>query len=253
MKRKLLISLLVGMMGVIIIGCGDDMYVYTPNDNLYKYCAFDSSSYWIYEDSATHQIDSVVAQKLEKYEYHTNYNKDYNTGNFFSFKQTYKIINSDTIISQQILPYVSFAKPDDSGTGLNAEELYVIAPSYCEDVYTLSRLNLYYMNISIPSADWYAFDDDWQVFNDAFPKGFGNFKYSEHLDNITINNHTYHDIKKIEYRNTTYTNDPLYRIVICYWANGIGMVRRECHSSDSIVNVKNLIRYNVINVRNQYR
>ena len=247
MKKNISISLLVAAMGVIALtGCQDNSYVYTPNDNLYKYCAFDSSSYWIYEDSATHQIDSVVAQKLEKFEYHTNYEREYNHGKLFTFNQTYKIINSDTAITQTIQPYVGFAKPDDSGTGLNADELYVIVPDpYSYDApYTLSRLNWYYMNISIPSENWYDFNDD-------FPEGFGNFKYSEHFDNITINNHTYHDVKKIEFSN--YANDPSSCLVISYWANGIGMIRRECYSSDSIVNVRNLIRYNVINVRNQYR
>ncbi len=249
MKRALILSLLVGMMSVLaFVGCRNNMYSYTPNDNLYKFCAFDSSSYWIYEDSATHQIDSVVAQKLEKYEYSTNYEREWQHGKLFTFNQTYKIINSDTTITQTIQPYVGFAKPDDSGTNLNADELYVIVPdpySY-DDPYTLSRLNWCYMNISIPSEDWYDFNDD-------FPEGVGNFKYSEHFDNITINNRTYHDVKKIEFSNTTYTNDQFYRKVTSYWANGIGMIRRECHSSDGIVNVRNLIRYNVINVRNQYR
>ena len=248
MKKNILISLLVVAMGVIAFsGCRDNMYSYTPNDNLYKFCAFDSSSCWIYEDSTTHQIDSVVAQKLEKDEFITNYEREYNHGKLFTFNQTYKIINSDTTITQTIRPYVGFAKPDDSGAGLNADELYVIVPDpYYGDPYTLSRLNWYYMNISIPSEDWYAFTDD-------LPEGSGIFKYSEHFDNITINNHTYQDVKKIEFSNSTYINDPYYRLVISYWANGIGMIRRECHSSDSIVNVKNLIRYNVNNVRNQYR
>ena len=65
MKRNILLSLLIGMMVVIVfVGCQkDNRYVYKPNDELYEYCAFDSSSYWIYEDSATHQIDSVIASK----------------------------------------------------------------------------------------------------------------------------------------------------------------------------------------------
>ena len=248
MKRKLLISLLVGMMGVIIIGCGDDMYVYTPNDNLYKYCAFDSSSYWIYEDSATHQIDSVIAiQRLEKLEDITNRRREWYHGKLFTFYQVYKIINSDTTIIQQFQPIVGFAKPDDSGTSLNADELYTIVPSYQDNLYyyeqyQLPRLNWYYMNISIPSANEYHFVDK------EMP-GSCTFKYSEHYDNVTINNHIYQDVKKIEF----YLYEDAVYSIISYWANGIGMVRREYHSSDSIVQVKNLIRYNVINVTNQYQ
>ena len=65
MKRKIFISLLIGMMGVIsFVGCQKNKrYTYKPDDELYEYCAFDSSSYWIYEDSVTHQIDSMVANK----------------------------------------------------------------------------------------------------------------------------------------------------------------------------------------------
>lgn len=243
MKRKLLISLLVAAMGVIALtGCQDNSYVYTPNDNLYKYCAFDSSSYWVYEDSATHQIDSVVAQKLEKYEFHTNEGREYNHGRLFTFRQNYIIMNMDdnTTVTEYIMPTVEFAKPDDSGTNLNADELYTIIPYYYDEDITFARLNFYYMNISIPSENKYEFVDDFSL---------GTLKYSEHFDNITINNRSYQDVKKIEYcRNFDNISS-----IICYWANGIGMVRREYHSSDSIVQVKNLIRYNVINVSNQYR
>ncbi len=240
MKKNIFFSLLVGMMA--LCGCRNNMYNYTPNDNLYKFCAFDSSSYWIYEDSATHKIDSVVAQKLEQYEYHTNVEREYNHGKLFTFQQDYIIINTEdnTTVTEHIMPIVGFAKPEDSGTNLNADELYTIIPNYYNDDITFARLNFYYMNISIPSENRYEFFDEFSI---------GTLKYSEHFDNITINNRSYQDVKKIEYCKKIDNNSS----IICYWANGVGMVRREYHSADSIVQVKNLIRYNVINVSNQYR
>ena len=146
MKRNILLSLLIGMMGVMaFVGCRDNMYTYTPNDNLYKFCAFDSSSYWIYEDSATHQIDSVVAQKLEKYEFHTNEGREYNHGRLFTFQQDYIIINMDdkTTVTEHIMPTVEFAKPDDSGANLNADELYTIIPYYYDDDITLYLIRFF--------------------------------------------------------------------------------------------------------------
>ena len=248
MKKSILISLLIGMMGgMTLSGCRDNSYdnsyVYTPNDNLYKFCAFDSSSYWVYEDSATHQIDSVVAvQKLEKGTQVTNPDtREWGNGKVFTFWQYYEIINTDNNITttEPMIPNVGFPKPDDSGSNLNADELYTVLPKAYKSEYA-SHLNWYYMNISVPSENKYHFDVD-------FPSGM--FKYSEHFDNITINNQVYKDVKKIEY----YFDYDCKHYVICFWANGIGMVRREYHSIDSSVYVKNLIRYNVINVSNQYR
>lgn len=184
----------------------------------------------------------VAVQKLEKGTEVTNPDtREWGNGKVLTFWQYYEIINTDnnTTMTEPIVPNVGFPKPDDSNTELNEDELYTIVPKAYECEYT-SHLNWFYMNISVPSENKYHFDVDFPI---------GVFKYSEHFDNITINRQAYQDVKKIEYYFDYNSED----YVICYWANGIGMVRREYHLSDSIVNVKNLIRYNVINVRNQYR
>ena len=245
MKKSILLSLLIGMMVVIVfVGCQkDNRYVYKPNDELYEYCAFDSSSYWIYEDSATHQIDSVIAsKKIEQVTKQTTISGvRSNKGQVLTFSQCYNIVNNggNNNKEESIEPCVYFPKLylSDYNLGLSESELYYIVPSsYLET--KVNTLNWYYMNISTPSEIEYNYNDY---------VGY-TFRYPVHYDNIIINNHSYQNVKRIDFI-FKQTNG----MVVCYWAKNIGLARWEYHDSDSTVRVKNLIKYNVVNVQNQYK
>ena len=244
MKKELILSLIVVAMCVILlIGCQkDNRYVYTPNDELYEYCAFDSLSYWIYEDSATLQIDSVVAiKKLSKYTDLTMESGCYPDGRVLTYKQCYNIINTNdnSFRSEYIEPSVYYPKPEESAFDLRAEELYVIMP-YSGYRLGFNDFNCYYANIYTPSEIVYTYGT-----------GIG-YKYSTHYDNITINNNLYQDVKKIEFYIYPFFNEvQVTDTIVCYWAKHIGIIRHEIHS-DSIKNIRNLKYYNVKNVCNQY-
>ena len=43
------------------MGCDHGIFAtFKPNEELFEYTCYDKGSYWIYEDSATHKIDSLV-------------------------------------------------------------------------------------------------------------------------------------------------------------------------------------------------
>ena len=245
MKKNIFISLLVvAIVATIFSGCKlyYTQYVYKPNDELYEYCAFDSLSYWIYEDSATMEIDSVVTtNKIEKASSET---KDNSTpiGIVHTYLQYYNIININNGYSRKVEmePFVLYAQPRFSDTDLKPQELYVIASSYYfQEDYNIMELNWFYMNISNPSEiECYC----------IYPDRHSTYKLSNFYDSICINDCTYKNVKKIEI--TIYENDT----IVCYWASKIGMVRWEYHSFDGTTSkIKNLIRYNVVNVQNQYK
>ena len=252
LKSILLLFIIVAICVILFSSCRDvnQPYVYKPNDELYEYCAFDSSSYWIYEDSATLQIDSVVAtKKIEKISSDTKMENTFPIGKVRTFSQFYNVININEGYYREVKiepfvyynkpEWVYYIKPERSQKDLKPQELYVIASStaYQED-YNIMFLNWFYMNISTPSdIECYC----------AYPDGHSYYKYSEYYDTIRINDCNYTNVKKIEL--TIYKNDT----IVCYWASKIGMVRWEYHSFDGITSqIKNLISYNVINVQNQY-
>ena len=241
MKKSVLISLLVGIMGIIVfVGCTkDNRYVYTPNDELYEYCAFDSLSYWIYEDSVILQIDSIIVRTSPQKSTDTVRVSPETTVFALTFTQTYELTDLRTMHSQcfVVKPTVSRSlscltssinKTDDYYTSANIET---------------QQINPYftYINNKTPSED---------AINHGYNDGL--YKYSEFLDSIVIYGNTYYDVKKIETTAYNYSDTNTY-YCIYYWAKNIGMIRREFFLSDSIVQVKNLIRYNVINVQNQYK
>ena len=244
MKKNIFISLLVAaIVATIFLGCKHfyKPYVYTPDDELYEYCAFDSLSYWIYEDSATQQIDSVVAQKkLRKRSSVTKLNGGYHD-QVSTFSQQYEIVINDTsyltTIEPEVCWYHKYAEQSDYK--LTSKEYYTIPLAFLHsDIYEyIQHYPFVYANIHYPSENEYCYE-------------IYAYKYTAFYGQYSINNKDYFDVKKIEARwsedNDTY---------ICYWSKNVGIIRSEVHYNDTTRNpiIKNLIRYNVVNVPNQYK
>ena len=246
MKKNIFISLLVGIIvATIFSGCKPyyTQYVYKPNDELYEYCAFDSLSYWIYEDSATQQIDSVVAtKKLEKEIGENMMSGCYPAAKVLTYLQYYNIINinDNSIRSERIEPTVYYPDPESSDSDLKQNELYVLMP--CGAIWEYKHnLNCYYANVSSPSEVLFKYNSIY-------------YKYSMHYDNITIGSRSYQDVKKMEFYFYSYLNNDkqITDTIISYWSRHIGLVRHEIRS-DSTRRVWNLKDYNVVNVPNQYK
>ena len=248
-KLKPILLLFIVAICVIIfsscpIGIKRYVYYYTPNDELYEYCAFDKSSYWLYEDSATKQIDSIVVVEFYKNQYKTENvareNGGIDEGYVNTFSVGLNIIKEDTLpIYMYYAPTVDYPHPKYSDVNLNQYEYYHIC------IRNDLSYRYSYINFSSPIETEMGLERTSPI--DTYSPSPYCFRYLAFYDSYIVNGHTYRDVKKIEFAYKNYPSDT----VICYWAKYIGLIRQEIRY-DSIRSVKNIKYYNVINVQNQY-
>ena len=254
MKKKVIMLIIFVVSIVLFSGCpiGSDanktVYNYTPNDELYDYCAFDEASYWLYEDSATHEIDSVVVLDFYKTSCSTDIVVDEKhhkyEGLINTFYQNYDVINQSrgTEYSVFMHPMVYYPNPKFSEVELDQYEYYYLENTHY--FYSGCPYMFAYTNLSKPIASNTVRTPGYDVFR--LPDF--SIKYLAFYDNYYINGYNYNDVKKIEFLNNAWTQDT----IVCYWAKYVGLVRQE-YSNDSVKVVKNIKYHSVINVRNQYK
>ena len=249
MKKNILISLLIGMMGVIsFVGCQKNKrYTYKPDDELYEYCAFDSSSYWIYEDSVTHQIDSMVANKRLQKKTSITTLPGSHEGDVLTFSQQLKILSNNTNeLDLPVEPEVYYARPEYADFKLKAAEYYTITPKYLYETSVDEYVMFPFVYANIHSTSDKA----------EYSYNLYTYKYCTFYNNYTIDNHDYKDVKKIDLViNINAPSKNKYDTIVCYWSKNVGMIRGEIHFYDTLRPpvVKKLIRYNVVNVKNPYK
>ena len=252
MKRQISIVVVLVIMTILLTGCPTigpkkNIYEYSPNDELYDYCTFDKSSYWLYEDSITQQIDSVVVTNFYKSHFMTEeIRKEDNLhyadqGYVNSFEMSFDITNLSTgnTYSRCLYPMVEYPNPDYSDVVLKQYEYYYMLNFGYPYLYA-------YTNISSSTSQVSEMLKTMPIQTQFMPLPYS-IEYLAFYENYNVDGHIYRDVKKIEFINKEYTNDT----TICYWAKYVGLIRQEVRS-DSIKDVKNIKYYNVINVKNQY-
>ena len=169
------------------------------------YCLFEEGSYWIYQDSATLAIDSVVIDKPIKYDLIEQPGKEGNT----------------TWVWEEYSIYVSSCS--QSGKLFSRVNL-TISTRYASKHLKLCML------MKAPGEYPYYHNGD-------IGEYFRSLLLSEKRDNYTLNGITHFDVK-------TFENDCFKEKKIIYWAKHVGLIRTEIYEKDSVI-VKNLIKYNV--------
>jgi len=166
------------------------------------YCLFGKGSYWIYQDSTTLAIDSVVFNNIE-YIY-SEVEEEYN---FHIAYETFNIVISSCSQNDQ-KEYLAHLAADVS-TGLT-----LLGFQQEVAVYHNANIGL-------------------RVFR---------LKFVEKKDVYLLNTTTFNNVKVFEFYNNhiTYPLEKRY-----YWAKHIGLIRIEVYENESLISVRNLIRYNV--------
>jgi hypothetical protein len=142
--------------------------------------------------------------------------------------------------------YVVISKP----IGCNYEERGIYKyEKYCFDIYSYSQDTTYFFNAILTTEEAVsrrlkpclltkgAFKYPY-YHNGEIGEDFWSLILSEKRNDYTLNDVTYSDIKIFE-------NNYLEEKKIYYWSKYVGLIREEIYKNDSLISVKNLIKYNV--------
>jgi hypothetical protein len=170
---------------------------YKISSSLYPYL-FNENSYWIYKDTTTGNLDSVVLKQIGRSSY--------------SIPPT-----SPGQGSQGSLEYFNFTYTSSYNGNTYDEQLFssVISRSFIDG--------------------GFLFLSD-RVIGDSLM----NIKILDVIDSLSIENNTYFNVTKMRIKNDYYINGN-YNY---FYADSIGVIRKETLVNDSIVETWNLLRKN---------
>ena len=234
MKTKFFISLLVVAMSVMFISCDRGPFsVFKPNEELFEYTCYDKGSYWVYEDSATHETDSIaVITKPEKAV--SSDNRSGTASKVKTFKYKYNYVNNNKSISDTIsFEPTIYGNMHSTGFYSNFPEDYYLFPRYPYGKTVRSAYALTYINLRNPVNDT------------------NNMVYYPHhnkfYQSLEIGANRFNLVKRFVIKDNIKFG-PRFDSVITYWAKNIGVIRCECYDSSGAA-IMNLIRYDVKNVK----
>ena len=248
MKKNVLISLLVAAMGGMFISCDHGIFAtFKPNEELFEYTCYDKGSYWVYEDSATHGIDSIsVITEPQKDK--TNDEPSNGSDSWVkTFSNLYNYVNHNRFINDTFLYmptiYGNFLSENDSRHG--SGDLMPADCYYSPNVETMTmwkcdnniRIAYAFLYNNMPKPTEY----------DSYYRKWRNFPcYIDFSPHYSIDNKDYKDVKKFMYEEVEFY--PNVDTIFVYWAKNIGVIRWECHDSTGCT-IMNLVRYNAKNVK----
>ena len=169
------------------------------------YCLFGEGSYWIYQDSATFAVDSIVVDKPIKY-------------------NLYESGEHNKRVWEKYSTQIS--------------------------LYTIDSLCGFYVELSNIGADEHSlipcmfFTFRAEMYHNGKIGDGSPTKFKEKKDYLIINGVTYNDIKIFEHHYPFYSQNANKK-EIYYWAKHVGLIREEIYEYDSLISVRNLIKYNV--------
>lgn len=194
---KLTITLL---LIILTFSCKRNIY-YTVHDDTKEFCVFKNNSYWVYQDSATQTVDTVVLTHGEK----TYENiSEQNYYEYYKFQFQHKLIDTIITVNAEIKTYNNNSTIENLYSG----NLLYFANSNIE----IYKSNLFSMNYFNNQMRFFSGD----FYNDIY---VNNKQYKE----ILINKTTGIALEKKE--------------VIIYWVAKIGIIRYEIN--DKIFNLIN--------------
>ena len=239
-EKKLLISLLIVTMCIMaFMGCDHGIFAtFKPNEELFEYTCYDKGSYWVYEDSATHKIDSLlVITKPVKTATNAEYGSTINTKTFsFQYFYSSEIANvKDTFIFK---PTVHGNLLHYTNLGWNPEWFYT-NPFHSIDNKGKTFRGSYilgYINMPTPIDDS---EGERLCETNALPW------CKKYYQSYMVEGNEYADVKKMV---ATGMYKYPFDSIVTYWAKNIGVIRYEYYDSISS-SIMNLVRYDVKNLK----
>ena len=168
------------------------------------YCLFEQGSCWIYQDSTSVTIDSVVIDKPISYSFSRS---DWNGAKCEQYSSNISYASHDSSTSIHVILTTGFADSESQKPGVLILD-FVDNPIYHNGE----------VGETVP------------LYQDII--------LLERTTNYSINNVNYSNVKIFE-RNY-YEKKKIY-----YWAKHVGLIREEIYENDTLISVRNLIRYNV--------
>ena len=254
MKRTLIISLLVGMMGVMAFsGCDSTGATFRPNDELFEYTCYAKGSYWVYEDSATHEIDSLIVITEPEKTRTGDEPCHGSTSGVKTFSHKYIYVNRNNSINDTLgyMPTVhgDFRYANDSRLHKNIDE--GLLP---EDCYYLPNVRTTWITQTMEDVNArieYAFlynNTPKPTLYDQYYRIYQNLPcYIAYFPSYSVGNKEYNYVKKFMYEKISYNQHTTIDTIYTYWAKNIGVIRWECHDSIGST-IMNLVRYDVKNI-----
>ena len=226
------------MMGVVALsGCESTGATFRPNDELFEYTCYAKGSYWVYEDSATHGIDSIVViTKPEKSISSELIQGQGSRSRVKTFNYQYNYINRDKAINDTIL-FEPTVQGDLNRSIGDCPDICYIFPPYPNGKCARSAFALTYINLPNPLND-----DIWFFETSQIPR------FVRYYESLNIGANIYNCVKKITIKGKGIKIGPEFDSVITYWAKNIGVIRCECYEPTGS-KIMNLVRYNVKNVK----
>jgi hypothetical protein len=173
------------------------------------YCVFPVGSYWVYEDSASHAIDSISVFYSEITIMKKNNKQGYNSENLTL--KTARTYTKDTTLAFSY-PYSSL------------EGFYVLSEGV---VFNYTRTDF---------AKFFSIKDTGYVLNSS---ECSILKHESNLDSMVINTQKYYNIKV--FTNIFFPNPPYAEEKRIFHSRKVGVIRRELNNGQ----VWNLIRYHI--------
>ena len=219
MKTKILYLLLFAT-AIFYYGCdssGDTIHI---DQETKDYCLFEQGSYWVYEDSATLDTDSVVITTTPYFflgDGRTDTWETYSYNTYVCFENTNKSFNS-------------LIRPGFDAEFETQKPIWV----YMNVTDNYSNYRYYtYHNGSLGEQFWGGID---------FPYFY--LKYESFLEIYQLNNINHDKVKVFFLSDESTPNETIMKL---YWAKHIGLIRIEDYTDSTQAVIKNLIRYNVEN------
>ena len=203
LKFNYKINTTVLLLGILLTACPKLEEIRIDQETK-DYCLFAEGSYWIYQDSVTLIIDSVVINNPIDYR---------------------------------------FSRSNANGCACE---------TYSTNISLYSQNNMFvnFVNLTTVEADadilkpcilvghsWGIMYHNCEVM-EKVPNRSNAILLIASGDNYSINGVTFDNIKKFEY-------NYLEEKEIYYWAKYTGLVRKEIYKKDSLISIKNLIKYSV--------
>ena len=204
--RKSLITLWIILLSVLFSACLFPLKKVRIDNETKEYCLFDQDSYWIYQDSISLEIDSIIICKPIGHS--TGENGDIDYEYYYTLVASY---SQDSTSKSQLFLSTEYAIYKENISALELEK---------------ASFNKFY-------------------YHSGEIKKTYNFLSSNRItllmkkNNCSINGINFYDIKVFE--SLRQTQKEIY-----YWAKDVGLIRVEKYDNkDSLLSVRNLIRYNV--------
>lgn len=243
--KKPLISIFACML--IFVGCDTNPDPLTINEESKSYCLFDEGTFWVYEDSATSQRDSVVVVSdpvkiWSRYKNHEGYEMKLHT-----YTQTDTLENFLVVMPE----YLEWPEHEPSFTIAYFSPPWVLNTNSYEYVYyNYYNISIFfragYLGGNIQKDREYLAEDFYRSPCFTINNRIVSLRLLDSFNNYQGMNTSYNNVKLIGFNQYFSIEDSIKYETKSYWAKNIGLIRFEAET-DSINIVTKLVNYNINN------